>query len=196
MPAKTDPIAIRRYTLLGIIGTIALTVSMTMGMDGAQAAGHAQEATPKDGELPLPAHYRRWPRFMQHMNKTETGHVRDLYINCIGASSIKGEPMANGSQFVSELYDAKRDTDGRLIKDADGNLIKGDLVHIFMMAKDEGWGAGAGVPESLATGDWIYTAFNPEDGSRLTDLNYNDCRSCHLPLKDDDYIFHYDQYFR
>ena len=166
-----------------------MTAGISMGMGSAHAAAH-KEATPKDGDLPLPAFYQRWPRFVQHINKAE--HVRYIYVNCIGASSIKGEPMENGSQFVMEIYNAKKDAAGQPVKDADGNLVKGDLAKIFVMGKDEGWGADA--PTGLATGDWIYSAYNA-DGSKAK-VNYNACRACHLPLADDDYVFHYNQYFR
>lgn len=191
MLSAIHPSAARRRTALGILGAVSLTIGMGLITGCAQAAAHAQ-ATPKDGELALPAHYQRWPRFIQHINKTE--HVRNIYVNCIGASSIKGEPMANGSKFVMEIYNAKKDAGGQPIKDADGNLVKGDLSKIFVMGKDEGWGAGSGVSEDLLTGDWIYSAYNG-DGSKAQ-VQYNTCRGCHVPLKDDDFVFHYDQYFR
>ena len=189
MLSALHTITTQRRTVLGAIGAIVLTVGIGPGMGSAHAAGH-KAATPKDGDLPLPAHYQRWPRFVQHINKTN--QVRDIYINCIGASSIKGEPLANGSKFVMEIYSAKKDAAGEPVKDDNGNLVKGDLAKIFVMGKDEGWGADA--PESLNNGNWIYSAYNG-DGSKAK-VQYNACRACHLPLADDDYVFHYNRYFR
>jgi hemoglobin len=90
-----------------------------------------------------------------------------------------------------ENYSAKSGVDGKPETGADGKLIKGDLAKVFVMEKGEGWGKGA--PKELANGDWIYTAFSP-DGKVLNE-DYQKCRTCHIPLAQNDFIHRYDEYF-
>jgi hypothetical protein len=44
-----------------------------------------------------------------------------------------GEKFANGTLMVMELYAAKANADGRLVKDK--------LIKVFIMGKNAGWGA-------------------------------------------------------
>ena len=91
-----------------------------------------------------------------------------------------------------ENYAALAAADGTLMKDADGKLVKGDLLRVFVMGKDAGWGASA--PEGLKNGDWIYAAYLA-DGKASAD-NTATCRGCHLPLANKDFVHRYDEYFQ
>ncbi len=147
-------------------------------------------STPKDGELVFPADYKSYVAFLHGIQKPDA--VRDLYINPTGASAEAGQPFANGSILVMEIYNAKKNAEGTLEKGADGNLVKADLAKVFVMQKEAGWGKGA--PENVRNGDWIYSAFKA-NGERL-DVDYTTCRGCHLPLgASKDFVHRYDEYF-
>ncbi|MFN4327532.1 MAG: cytochrome P460 family protein [Limnobacter sp.] len=146
------------------------------------AVGQMFGPAPKDGELAMPTDYRGWPVFLAGIEKP-TGHIRDIYINPTGAKAKKGEAFANGTVAVMDIYKAN--------KGGDGKLAKAELERVFVMYKGSGWGASA--PEGLKTGDWVYAAFDANGQPVKSD--YATCRACHVPLTQDDFVFHYDKYF-
>lgn len=158
----------KALTLSAIFAGLAFTT-------GVQASDAA------DGTMPMPADYKQWDSFLSGIEK-KSGHIRDIYINDIGAKAKKGQPFADGTVSVMEIYKA----DGK-----PGAMTKADLQKVFVMYKKAGSGKNA--PAGLQNGDWIYSAFDGK-GKKL-DVNYDSCRSCHLPLTTTDYIFHYDKYF-
>ncbi|MGA7180460.1 MAG: cytochrome P460 family protein [Thiobacillaceae bacterium] len=145
----------------------------------------------KDGELPLPADYRTWPRFLLDVQRPDAKQVRDIYVNPQGYAATAGKPFPYGTVTVMENYKAKLNQDGTPMVGADGKLIKSDLAAIFVMGKGEGWGKG--VADNLATGEWIFTAYKP-NGTK-SDADLNTCRACHTPLKDKDFVQRYDEFF-
>lgn len=152
----------------------------------------APEAPPtKDGELALPANYTSWPRFLPSVDREDVKQVRDIYMNPIATQVKKGEAFPQGSRFVMEIYAAAANPDGSLKKDAAGRLIKGNLLHKYVMGKEANWGGD--VPEALRNGNWIYSAYKPDNSANTPIVNT--CRGCHTPLKADDFVIRLDQYF-
>ena len=156
-----------KKALMGAAAAVFLSVS------GGVAAN-------QDGAMDMPD-YKNWPTFLDGIEK-KSGHVRDIYINKIGAQAKAGEPFANGTVSVMEIYSAKGEM---------GAMQKGELQKVFVMYKGEGYGKSA--QPGMQTGDWVYGAFDAK-GNKLS-VDYNTCRSCHLPLTTADYVFHYDKYF-
>jgi len=174
-------------TRLGLIGALLLAIGLAMlvFVTIQQAAG------PKDGEFPLPAEYKSWPKFLSAVQRPDAKQVRELYVNPTGATATAGQPFPNGTLFVMENYTAKEKPDGSLETGPSGTLIKGDLVKIFLMIKSAGWGQE--VPDNLKTGSWVYSAYGP-DGKPLAE-DFTKCRGCHLPLAQKDFVHRYDEYF-
>jgi len=150
-----------------------------------------QPAPPKDGQLPLPADYKSWPKFLSAVQRPDAKQVRELYINPKGATAAQGQPFPNGTLFVMENFKVKENPDGTPAVGPDGKLIKGDLAKIFVMGKGDGWGKD--VPDAVKTGAWVYSAFGP-DGKAFTE-DFTKCRSCHAPLAQKDFVHRYDEYF-
>jgi hypothetical protein len=65
---------------------------------------------------------------------------------------------------------------------------------VAVMGKGAGWGESVTPPE-LRNGDWIYAMYMADGKTKAPDDTAT-CRACHLPLKDKDYIFRYDEYFQ
>lgn len=145
-----------------------------------------------DGELAVPADYRSWPIFLNHVDRPDLKQVRDIWINPIGARARSGQDFANGTQLVMALYAAKTHPDGTLLTVAGGKLVKDKLLKVFIMGKDAGWGQGA--PEGLKNGDWIYAAYLADAKTPSGDPS-GPCRTCHLPLAGQDFVFRSDEYF-
>lgn len=143
----------------------------------------------KDGELALPAGYKAWPRFLPTIDRPDVKQIRDIYMNPAATQVKAGEPFPQGSRFVMEIYAAATLPDGTPRLEGD-RLVKGPLMHVYVMGKEANWGAD--VPEASRNGNWIYSAFKP-DGTPNTPL-VGTCRVCHTPLKREDYVFHLDRY--
>jgi hypothetical protein len=115
---------------------LQLTMFLVVSIVGIVACAGLQPGTiPKDGDLALPEGYRSWPTFLKDVQKPDA--VRDLYVNPVGARASKGDAFPNGTQFVMEIYGAKKEADGTLAKGADGKLVKDKLAKIFVMGKDK-----------------------------------------------------------
>ncbi len=138
----------------------------------------------KDGEQAVPAGYKSWPKFLMNVQRGDAKQVRDIYVNPIGARAQKGQAFANGTIMVMENYAAK--------PGADGKLIKGELLRVFVMGKGDGWGDSA--PQGLKNGDWVYAAYLADGLTKAPEPAVT-CRACHLPLTKVDYVHRYDEYF-
>jgi hemoglobin len=145
-----------------------------------------------DGQLPLPADYRIWPKFLTDVQRADIRQIRDIYMNADAARGSADRGFPQGSTFVMENWSVKLDPAGQPLKGADDKLVKDKLAAVFVMGKNTGWGAN--VPEAQKNGDWIYAAFKG-DGEPNGEAKYETCRVCHAPLKDKDFVFRYDEHF-
>jgi len=150
------------------------------------------KAPMKDGEAMIPADYKSWPKMLSAVQRPDAKQVREMYIDPKGNQTKAGDAFPYGTVMVMENYAAVVKSDGSLETGADGKLVKGNMVRIFVMEKAKG--AGQDVPEALRNGEWVYAAYTP-DGKK-TDDSYAPCRACHLPLgASKDYVQRYDEYF-
>lgn len=146
----------------------------------------------KDGELTVPANYRSWPKFLAAVQRPDAKQVRDIYMNPAATAGTAAKGFPNGTVFVMENFAAAENSDGTLKQGSDGKLVKAALLRVFVMGKNEGWGASA--PEGLKNGDWIYAAWLAS-GEKAPDPTIA-CRACHLPLTaSKDFVHRYDEYF-
>lgn len=146
---------------------------------------------PVDGEIAVPADYRNWPKFLSAVQRPDAKQVREIYMNPAAAAATATGGFGHGTVFVMENYAAKTNADGTLATGADGKLVKGELLRVFVMAKNAGWGQS--VPEPMRNGNWVYASYlasgqkGPED--------FATCRACHLPLANKDFVHRYDEHF-
>ena len=145
----------------------------------------------KDGELAMPADYKSWPKFLSAVQRPDAKQVREIYMNPAAKAATPGSGFPNGTVFVMENYAAAANADGTLKQGAEGKLVKAELLRVFVMGKNAGWGQSA--PEGLKNGDWIYAAYLP-GGEKSADSTLT-CRACHLPLTSKDFVHRYDEYF-
>ena len=176
-----------RKLRLGIVfAAVALATACTQ-------MGSLSGSKLKDGELAIPNDYRSWPPFLLGIQRPDAKQIRDIYINPTGHATKAGAMFPNGTISVMEIYKAKENPDGTLMKRANGDLVKGDLAKVFAMGKGAGWGDSA-TPAELKNGDWIYSAFKA-DGKTPSGDEIAPCRACHLPLATKDFVHRYDEYF-
>jgi hypothetical protein len=171
-----------------VLALAALTLALAAC---APMPSQAPVAPLKDGELAVPANYKAWPKFLSAVQRPDAKQVREIYMNTAATSGTAAKGFPNGTVFVMENYAAAANADGTLKLGADGKLVKGDLLRVFVMGKNEGWGASA--PDGLKNGDWIYAAYLA-GGEKAPDATVT-CRACHLPLVSKDFVHRYDEFF-
>ena len=156
------------------------------------AAGCTTAPKPlNDGELAVPADYRSWPKFLSAVQRPDAKQVREIYMNSTGTLASAAAGFGNGTVFVMENYAAKASPDGTLTTGPDGKLVKGELLRVFVMGKNAGWGQSA--LEALRNGNWIYSSYLPNGQPGPEDTAT--CRACHLPLVSKDFVHRYDEHF-
>jgi hypothetical protein len=180
------------YTIRSIAATVVVVAGMLTGCS--QMPSEQDGRKLNDGELTVPADYRGWPKFLSEVQRADNKQIRELYINRTGYYGAKkpGDVFPHGTLMVMEIYKAREAADGTPLKTMNGKFVKGDLVKIALMGKGEGWGDKT-VPE-LKNGEWIYAMYMADGKTKAPDDTAT-CRACHLPLKDKDYVFRYDEYF-
>jgi hypothetical protein len=168
---------------------LAFTVAAaTLAVAGCALFGFG---APKDGELAVPADYKHWPKFLSAVQRPDAKQVREIYMNPTASLASAAAGFANGTVFVMENYAARARPDGTLETGADGKLVKGELLRVFVMGKGDGWGRD--VAEPLRNGNWVYAAWLPS-GQKAPD-DTSTCRACHLPLAAKDFVPRYDEHF-
>jgi len=176
-----------------VVRRMALLVAAVVVAACSQMTATSYKAPMKDGEAVIPADYKSWPKMLSAVQRPDAKQVREMYIDPKGNQTRAGEPFPYGTVMVMENYAAVAKPDGTLETGADGKLVKGNMVRIFIMEKTKG--AGQDVPEALRNGEWVYASFTP-DGKRTEDP-FAPCRACHAPLTEKkDFVQRYDEYFQ
>ncbi|MFW1678665.1 cytochrome P460 family protein [Pontibacter sp. JAM-7] len=173
------------------IGLVSAALALSAGCQNTTKPETSQ--IKGDGDLAVPTGYQSWAKFVPTVDKVKAGQVREIYINDVGMQANKGDNFPYGTTTVMEIYAAKKAADGSPQKDADGRLVKDKLAKIFVMSKGEGWGDMLPAT-TIKTGDWLYSAYQA-DASTPATQDFSGCRSCHTPLKLDDYVARYDEHF-
>lgn len=137
--------------------------------------------------IPFPADYKTaFTNYLSLDRVQNDDQIIRLFANNAALEAARaGKELPNGSILVGEIYAAKKDKDGKVMKSALRQRIRAKLAAVAVMQKSEGWGTD--FPEGLRNGDWDFAIFSP-DGKRL-DKDLNACRACHAPLTNTQHVF-------
>ncbi len=117
----------------------------------------------------------------------EPNVVRFMYINP-DATVAEGERfLPEGTQIVMVERVAQTAENGETVFNEDGRMIPtNDVFKIIVSEKRSG--VDAEYAEDMRMGDWEFGVFRP-DGSAWPDVNFEECRACHLKAQQTDYTF-------
>ncbi len=123
------------------------------------------------------------------MNRANQTQVAKLYANDAAiASYTKDQKSASGSIVIMEIYNPKKDADGKPVAGSDGIFEIESLAAVAVMENRNNWDAA--FAKDHRTGDWGFAVYNPDGTAKSNDLN---CVQCHTPLQAQDYMFTYQQ---
>jgi len=141
-------------------------------------------------QISLPADYGNTfiPYAVVDKRDREPNVVRVMYIDPKAAAALKpGAPLPEGTRIVMAEHLAKQGGNGQTEFNRDGRMIQTNaLAEIFVAEKRKG--IGAEYDEALRLGDWEFAVFLA-DGSRKADVNFDNCRECHLQAVRTDFTF-------
>jgi hypothetical protein len=122
------------------------------------------------------------------IDKPDRKIARFMYVDPKSAAEAKpGQPMPNGTVLVMEDHAVELDAAGNPVTDAAGRLKPTDkIVAVAVMEKRAGWGND--IPPDLRNGDWDYASYTPA-GTVNEKAQLNNCFSCHLKVRDNDFMF-------
>jgi hypothetical protein len=124
------------------------------------------------------------------VERPDLKQVRRLFASPETARAARpGAPLPAGALLTMEIYPARVDERGELLRDAAGRLIPGELSAVFVMEKRPGWGAE--YPDDLRNGEWEYARFTAD--GRPGPADTRPCLACHKPRADRDYVFSSDR---
>ncbi|MCW5600993.1 cytochrome P460 family protein [Nitrosomonas sp.] len=118
-------------------------------------------------------------------NRANQTQVAKFYANEIAVESYKkGEEAAPGSVVIMEIYEPKKDAEGKIVTGKEGLFEIEKLAAVAVMEKRNNWDKA--FSSDNRTGDWGFAVYNPDGTPKSNDLN---CVQCHTPLKNQDYLF-------
>ena len=121
------------------------------------------------------------------VDRADNKQVRELYAPKAVVDAVKaGKPIPANAPLTMYLYKAKLDDKGDPVKDASGRFVKADPIAHFVMEKGKGWGSEYGA--DMRNGEWEYRAFTA-DGKVNEKTDLKPCFTCHLKVKDTDFVF-------
>lgn len=149
----------------------------------------ASASSPKSG-LQFPIDYKNsFTNYLSLDRVQNHDQIIRLFSNDIAMRGPSEDgKLPFGSVIVAEVYKAKKDEDGEVIKSILGRRIRGEMALIAVMERQKSF-AVLDDPD-LANEHWEFAAFKP-DGS-VASKNLNDCRRCHAPLKKTHHLFSYE----
>ncbi len=97
----------------------------------------------------------------------------------------KSGGLADGSVLVAEVYSVKKNADGSVKSSMLGRRLKDKLLLIAVMEKSNGFAATS--KSTIKTGDWDFATYKPN--RNVAPKNLDQCRACHAPLTNTDFLF-------
>lgn len=136
----------------------------------------------------LPGEYKSEYEQYSSTNRDGNEQFAKIYANDDALSSIKeADTTGSGSVIIMEIYKIKKDDKDQPILSEDGTYTEDSLAAIAVMEKRDSWDKA--FPKEHRLEGWGFAIYNPDGTAKKNDLA---CVACHTPLKNDDFLFSFD----
>ncbi len=163
-------------------------LAVGIAVAGAIAAGALMaQATVGPKDVAFPTGFEKWEMYQQ-LNRHDVKQYRELYAKPEIVKAVReGKPIPNGTVLALAAFAAQEGPDGKPLRDAKGNFIKGKPIVVTVMEKRAGWGNS--VPTEWRNGDWQYAAYTPDGKpNEKANAGIKACFECHLPHAKQDFV--------
>ena len=143
---------------------------------------HAEnEAVPQVDRVGFPSQYRSTFKILGVPARTNLSpaFVLTAYANDLAASVTNSAqlPYPNGSIIVMEFARPLKDSEGKPLLDANGQVQKGEVDHVDVMRRGDGFGEAYGANRS---GQWEFAGYHLDGTYSTTPAKSATCAQCHL----------------
>src|SRR5436190_400134 len=142
--------------------------------------GHAQSLpAPTIDRVGFPAGYEDTFHLLYTFDNYQNRQIRKVYGNDTAASVNPGQVFnfPYGSIILFESYTVQEDSAGEPVLDSNGRFIPANLTTIFVMRKEQGFGADY---KELRNGEWEYGSYRPDGTTATAPSGTGSCALCHL----------------
>ena len=136
------------------------------------------EPSPAPDRVGFPANYASSLKLLGVIRTEKSPEFITAYGNDLAVSITREDqlPFPDGTVLMMEFANAAKDANGATLRDAGGQLIKGDVVRVDVMRRGSGFGVVYG--ESRA-GEWEFASYNPDGTTRIPPDKAVNCAACH-----------------
>jgi Cytochrome P460 len=135
---------------------------------------------PRVDRVGFPKDYRSALKLLGIPARTNTAPsiIMTAYGNDLAASVTNAQqlPYPNGSTIVMEFAAALTNSEGKLLLDANGHRQKGEVQHIDVMRRGDGFGEAYGANRS---GQWEFAGYFPDGTYSTAPAKSASCAQCH-----------------
>ena len=146
----------------------------------------ATAVPPATDRVGFPTNYQSKFRLLSVAARDKEPAIMTVYGNDLAASVTRTDqlPYPNGSIIVMEFANTQADSAHQPIRDAKGELQRGEVVHVDVMRRGEGFGAAYG---DNRAGEWEFMSYRPDGSYNEPPATAVNCAACHAkagPAKD------------
>lgn len=158
------------------------TVVAAAGLAGAMlssAGENAHESTPAFGDSP-PAGYRDWKLVSVAHEEGSLNDIRAILGNEIAIKAFRegAQPFPDGAIIARLAWSYESSSENNKVFGRDQSFVAGHPTNVQFMIKDS--------RKYAATGGWGFAQFSSGKPDPIT---VQACYTCHVPVKDRDFIF-------
>ena len=137
----------------------------------------AEPSTTPD-RVGFPANYASSLKLLRVIRSEKSPEVITAYGNDLAASITREDqlPFPDGAVLMMEFANAAKDAKGEKLRDAAGELVKGEVVRVDVMRRGSGFGAVYG---EARAGEWEFASYNPDGTTRIPPDQAVSCAACH-----------------
>jgi hypothetical protein len=135
-------------------------------------------SAPATDRVGFPANYRSKLRLLSVAAREKEPAIITVYGNDLAASVTRTDqlPYPNGSVIVMEFANTLQDSAHQPIRDANGKSQRGEVVHVDVMRRGEGFGAAYGTDRA---GEWEFMSYRPDGSYNEPPSKAVSCAACH-----------------
>jgi hypothetical protein len=138
----------------------------------------ATSAPPAADRVGFPKDYRTQFKVLGVTVRDEAPEVLTAYGNeqAASVSSRAKLPYPEGSIILMEFSYAARDSNNQILRDANGDVVKGEIEHVDVMKRGKDFGTGYGEHRS---GEWEFAGYKLDGTYTTTPEASVKCAACH-----------------